>query len=400
MWSSLPRTLAAAAARRHTTIAASSSSSRSSRRTFLSEAYRSPDQWNARLQTPILQRCTPDSFYYEVENRFAQQGKCSAIDIDIFANALTDDSHTDELADLMHKLRMTDETTNTLDSTGHAVCRLYLEHVADIHDLLAILDDRLSYGVFLDAYTANLALDRLIRAREFTAAARIATFMMLQESLDGEITRALALFACVKYAQSPQTFDRPLAADPAETDPALAVQSDAKETAAKPTGAAAKKKKVEEVRVRVKFLRNEFFDDHFDLRDAGQLVGKTMAMIGRQLISGGGGAGADAVGNSAQLWGLWHYGKYAEAKQLAGALLQSGAVHADVVKSVAAAVEATAEPSAEVQALGEQLQALAGRGDLVTDDFEKAVSALANSAVQSNESAEIEAQNKVHFDQQ
>lgn len=396
MWSSLPRSLAAAAARRQTTATITTG-----RRTFLSEAYRSPDAWNARLQTPILQRCKPDSFYYELENRFTQHGKCSAIDIDIFANALADDSHTDEVADLMHKLRMTDETTNTLDSTGHAVCRLYLEHVADIHELLAILDDRLSYGVFLDAYTANLAMDKLIRARDFTAAARIASFMMLQESLEGEITRSLALYACVKYLQAPQSFDRPQPAEAASTDPALAAKGgEAAAPAAKSTGAAAKKKKVEEVRVRVKFLRNEYNDGHFDLREAGQLVGKTLAMIGRQIGGGGAGAGAgaDAIGNSAQLLGLWQSGRYAEATELVRALLNSGAVHADVVQSVAAAVAAVAEPSAEVLALGEQVQALVGDARLVAEDFEKAVCALANAAVQSNESAEIVAQKEVSWE--
>lgn len=390
MWSSLPRSLTAAAARRQTTATITTG-----RRTFLSEAYRCPESWNARLQTPILQRCKPDSFYYELENRFTQHGKCSAIDIDIFANALTDDSHTDEIADLMHKLRMTDETTGTLDSTGHAVCRLYLEHVPDIHELLAILDDRLSYGVFLDAYTANLAMDKLIRARDFTAAARIASFMMLQESLEGEITRSLALYACVKYLQAPQSFDRPQPAEATSTDPALAAKSgEAAAPAAKSTGAAAKKKKVEEVRVRVKFLRNEYNDGHFDLREAGQLVGKTLAMVGRQIGSGAG-TGAEAIGNSAQLLGLWHYGQYAEATDLVRALLKSGAVHADVVQSVAAAVAAVAEPSSEVLALSEQVQTLIGVDRLVTEDFEKAVCALANAAVQTNESAEIEAQKEV-----
>lgn len=380
MWTSLPRSLMATAA-----------AGRCARRTFLSEAYRSTDAWNARLQTPILQRIKPESFYYELDGKFQHQGKCSAIDIDIFANRLTDGSFADEVADLMHKLRLTAETTCTLPSTGHAVCRLYLEHVGDIHELLAILDNRMGYGVFLDTYTANLALDKLLRARDYTSAARIATFLMLQEDLGEEITRALALYACVKYSQAPQSFERPSIVDPDSAAAEAEAAAAAAAAEAAPKAAAAKKKKKEEVRVRVKFIRNEYFDDHFDLREPGHLVGKTLAAIGRQV------AATDAgLGNSAQLLGLWQYGKHAEATALAKRVLNGGGrVHADVVQTIVGQVEAVAEPSAEVTALGEQLRALAGSAGLVAGDFEQAVCALANEAVQKNEATEIAAQAKV-----
>lgn len=365
------------------------------RRTFLSEAYRNPAAWNARLQTPILQRIKPDNFYYELDAKFQQpQGNCSAIDLDLYANRLTDAQHTDELADLLHKLRLTSETTSTLPSTGHAVCRVFLDHSDDVNDLMTILDDRISYGVFLDAFTANLALDRLLRAKDYTAAARIATFQMLQEELDvSEITQALALYACLKHAQAPAPFVRPATAteDAAALDPALA--ADAKAGEAKPTAATKKKKKVEEVRVRVGFLRNPYFDGHFDLSDERQLVGKTLFAIGKQLT-----AGSDdtlvAIGTSAQLLGLWWQNQLTEADALVRRLSSGGKVYADIVQLIAADVAALSEPSAEQTSFGESIKSLLAKG-LVTSDFEKDVCAFANAAVLRCETKEIEAQTKV-----
>lgn len=352
------------------------------RRTFLSEAYRSPEAWNSRLSTPILQKVKPETFYYELEHRFQQQGKCSAIDIDIFANKLNDGNFVDEVADLLHKLRLTEETTSTLESTGHALVRVYLEH-ADIKELLFILNDRLSYGVFLDTFTANLALDKLIRAKDFTSAARIATLMMLQEELDNEITRALSLFACLKYLQNPASFDQTAVGE--ENADAVV------EAAAAPASTPAKKKKKEEIKVRVKFIRNEFFDDHFDLREGRQLVGKTLWSIGKLIGSG------SALGNSAQLLGLFHYGKYDKATELVRSLKSSGGlVHQQVVDSIQSALETITSEDPDVvssqAALGLAIKELTG---LVPDDLEKVVCDVANDAVKRTEQTDIAAQTKV-----
>lgn len=366
MWSRLTRT--AAVVQRH------------QRRTFLSEAYRCSDAWAGRLATPILQRVKPETFYYELEHRFQQQGKCSAIDIDIFANKLNDDQFVDEVADLMHKLRLTEETTNTLESTGHALVRVYLEH-ADIHELLFILNDRLSYGVFLDPYTANLALDKLIRAQDFTSAARIATLVMLQEELDNEITRTLSLYACVKYLQNPKSFDQSASEESAV---------DAAATAPAAPTTAGKKKKKEETKVRVKFIRNAFFDDHFDLRDETQLVGKTLSAIGKLI------GGESAVGNSAQLLGLFHYGKYVEATELVRSIKASGgAVHQQVVETVVSALEKVSEPDDSSAAFGEAIKQLQSGAGLIAGDFEKVVCDVANDAVKRTEQSDITAQTKV-----
>jgi len=185
----------------------------------------------------------------------------------------------------MHKHRMTEETTNTMDSTGHSLIRAFLDRF-QMQELLDILDDRLSYGVFLDSFTGNLCLDELIRNKDFKSAARVATLLMLQEDFDNKITRALSLYACVKHLQKPEPFkEAPPPPPVVETTPTS-------------------KKKAEDIKVRVKFIRNQYFDDHFDLKEDNALVGKTLVMVG-ELIPG-------TIGNSSELLG---YGLMASTRK-------------------------------------------------------------------------------------
>lgn len=345
-------------------------------RTFLSNAYKCTDDWNARLAAPVLQKIKPEQFYYELEQKFQHHGKCSAIDIDIFANRLTDYGYLEEVADLVHRQRLTEETTNTFESTGHALIRCYLEH-AEKADLLDILNDRLSYGVFLDSFTANLALDKFIQAKDFTSAARIASFMMLQEDFTNPITRALSLYACVKYLQNVQPFEVP----PVDTSAPVQVEATPKTPATK--------KKKEEIRVRVAFLRNEFFDDHFDLRDGQKLVGKTLTMIGKSF-------GSTEIGRTAQLLGLYNFGKYAQATELL--LRNNSGFYKDVVDVIIAQIDAVTDSAdVEFSKLAETLKTLAAGGKCLTDDFEKVVCGLAHNIVAEQETADISAQKKVRY---
>jgi len=58
----------------------------------------------------------------------------------------------------------------------------------------------------------------------------------------------------------------------------------------------------EEVKIRVDYLRNPYFDDHFDLVDPRDLVGKTLNFQGKHRT--------DAIGRTCQLRGLILYKKY------------------------------------------------------------------------------------------
>lgn len=96
-------------------------------RTFLSESYSCQDAWDQRLKSPLLSKIKPIDFFLELDQKFQSGNRVGAVDIDIFANIIQDKSHMDELADILHKLRNTKESTFTLDSTHHAVIRYYIK---------------------------------------------------------------------------------------------------------------------------------------------------------------------------------------------------------------------------------------------------------------------------------
>ena len=96
-------------------------------RDFLSEAYQCQEAWDKRLESPLLKKVKPVDFFLELDQRLQSQNRISAVDIDILANCINDSSHNNELADILHKLRNTRETTFTLESTHHAVVRYYLK---------------------------------------------------------------------------------------------------------------------------------------------------------------------------------------------------------------------------------------------------------------------------------
>lgn len=61
---------------------------------------------------------------------------------------------------------------------------------------------------------------------------------------------------------------------------------------------------IPQVKIRVKYLRNPYYDDHFDLKEADHLVGKTLAWAS-PLVGG-------LVGRSCEVLGWALYGKWDE----------------------------------------------------------------------------------------
>ncbi|XP_058788632.1 small ribosomal subunit protein mS27-like [Phymastichus coffea] len=255
------------------------------KRTFLSEAYSCSEAWNKRLESPLLQKINPLDFYLEMDQKIQNQNKIAAVDADIFANCVQDDSQSDELADILHKLRMTRESSFTLESTHHAVIRYYLS-IGQTDVLLNILDDRLNYGIFCNYFDYNLLMDYFIKQKDFASAAKVASFMMLQEEFDHPISNALAVYSCHKYLENPDTWQG--------VDPEVErLKSEPKE----------------EVKIRVRYIRNPYFDDHFDLWKPSDLVGKTLFWVGSFGLDG-------PLGRTCQLRGAVLYRKYTEAIQI------------------------------------------------------------------------------------
>uniref|UniRef100_A0A336LVR3 CSON003897 protein n=1 Tax=Culicoides sonorensis TaxID=179676 RepID=A0A336LVR3_CULSO len=344
-------------------------------RTFLSEAFNLTETWNARLSNPILQKVKADNFYYELELKFNQQNTASPIDIDIYANKVTDDNHFDEIADLLNKLRKTPEATNILDSTGHAYIRNLLEY-DQIGQIIQVLDNRIEYGVFLDDYLANLVIDKLLKAGKFKEAARISTIFMLQEDFSNPITRALSLFACYKYLGNPEVFD--------DLKPPVEPEAEAGQK---------KKKKKEEIKVRVKFLRNPYFDDHFDIKDSQHLVGKTLTLIGREYSK----LGNIKIGNNVQLLGLAIYQKYEDAVTLLESC-KGSELEKDVIEKINeffTKVEEQQQTEA-FHALKSAIELVGSSHKVIEGNFEEKLNELCKSVVQENEAKEIEQQKKIY----
>lgn len=248
------------------------------KQTFLTNDYKCSEDWKSQTSSPILSKVKLNDFYNVVEQNFLSKGVISAIDVDIFAHASNDPMYLEELKNLLHKLRLSAETGSTLESTHHATVRNYIEF-DHVEELVEMLQDPLNFGLFLDDFTANILLDKLIVSQKYELAVKVASTIMLQEDYSNDITCALCQFACFKYVTTPRAAPEPVAPAPL-----------------------GKPKKVEEIKIRVKFLRNPYFDDHFDIKDVLLLSGKTLAWISERY--------KDNFNNNLQMLGWLMYKKY------------------------------------------------------------------------------------------
>ncbi|XP_076050727.1 uncharacterized protein LOC143031130 [Oratosquilla oratoria] len=231
-------------------------------RTYLSEAYGCDETWNRRLQHPLIQKIKPAEFAFELDRKYKKENRISPIDVDLFLNSLTPkDAHNlaDDVELCLHRLRRSPDTIHTLASTAHATVRALL--VGDNTDmLLRLLSDPLRYGLFPDHYTCNLMMDAFVKQKNYTAAARVAAYLMLQEDFGPALSQALALAACHHYVTAENN-------------------EEWVDYEVKP------EEPVEEVKVRVAYLRNPYNDDHFDLKDPNHIVGKTLASLAPLMAS-------------------------------------------------------------------------------------------------------------------
>ncbi|KAB7506173.1 28S ribosomal protein S27, mitochondrial [Armadillidium nasatum] len=224
---------------------------KNSKRNYLSQSYYCREKWHERFQDPFIKDIKPESI---------KQKKISAVDTDIFVHGLTQTKAlemSEEMEELIRLLRRSPETINTLPSTSHTFIRILLD--TKQYDLLfKTLSDPLNYGVFLDFHVADILMDTFIKESNFTAASRIASMLMLQEDFGPPLTRSLVLLSCFKYAFNEN-----------ENEPWTDYHKI--------------EEPEEEVKIIVKYIRNAFFDDHFDLREPLHIIGKTLAWLAPHL---------------------------------------------------------------------------------------------------------------------
>lgn len=328
------------------------------RQTFLTNDYQCNGAWNAQVSSSVLSKVNLHDFFNTVDQNYSTKGVISAIDVDVFANSVKESVYLDELKELLHKLRLSAETGNTLESTHHATIRNYIEF-GNIEDLVKILQDPLNFGVFLDAYTANILLNKLITAQNYEQAATVASLVMLQEDFSNDITCTLCQYACYKYISG--------------------------YTPPEPSPPEDKPKKVEEVKIRIKYLRNPYFDDHFDIKDTLTASGKTLAWISEK--------SSDNLNNNLQVIGLLVYKKYDKLLAL------SENLHKSSFKTYAEVLEILKKESENVEAearttLEQCLSVLSSVGTVETS-LEDSLKIAIENAINKNQNKDIASQEQL-----
>ena len=232
-------------------------------RALVSPAFHCSPEWAARLSSPVFQKIRLGEYFVELDRKFSEEYRGSAIDVDIFAQAAETPGECEQLEELLFKLRRTPHTIHSPPSTNHATVRALLQ--ADSHPdggeqiqhIVKMLDDRINYGLFLDEYTAVLLLDATIEKERYVEAARLASHLMLQEEDRNSLAASfgnLAIWRYLERARDSSWF----------YDGEIEVDDNPDEV----------------IRVRAKgSVPNNYNDQHFDLRDPNKITGKTLVYL-------------------------------------------------------------------------------------------------------------------------
>uniref|UniRef100_A0A7E4VGR9 Mitochondrial 28s ribosomal protein s27 n=1 Tax=Panagrellus redivivus TaxID=6233 RepID=A0A7E4VGR9_PANRE len=250
--------------------------SMSALRKVLSPAFRLDSEWQKRHSDLKALNLGGDyEWIAAVQKKFVGGGRASAVDVDAAACLSEESDQLEDVLELVYKLRHTDNAADLLPSTEYATLRLLLKHGAE-NELFKVLNDPINYGIFPNYHSAGLLLDHFLRAENFPAAAKIATILMQQEMFDHEVLNLLALYALLKFTELPseaRSFDETIQKKTVVVD-----EDDINE---------------EELRsMKFPFLKNPFFDGHFDLEETDALVGKALSWFNRELASRIGANGA------------------------------------------------------------------------------------------------------------
>ena len=230
-----------------------------------------------------------------------------------------------------------------------------------LDQLVEVLCKRVEYGIFPDKFCYNLVLDRLLEAGRLEDAAKVAVLRMLQEDFDSPIGNFLSLKAISGYlktgeAMKPELFSEP---KPEEADEEGGAEGDEEE---------------EEVEyVRVPYLRNPFFDDHFDIKDTVSLIGKTFYLAGNAI-----GDSNRELSDNCVLYGLALYKRWAQALEFLNANLNTIKLSDDLVALIEQLVtgQESAVDTKAVELL-DKLRTCKGRtGKTLEQSIEAAVSTI------------------------
>lgn len=342
-----------------------------SKRYFLSSAFECNDVWNSRLNQPIFKKINIESMYYELDSQYNKTKGLAPIDVDIFVNYQSDNSYLTEVEELIYRFRQTRLTHKTLPSTHHGIIRLYSDYKKD--DLVRILHDRLNYGIFPDDYLLCYLIDKFLKAEDYRNAAKVGTLQMFQEDYSHSLSRNLSLYAIHRYLLTEVPWEDIVEEEKKDDD-----------------------EEEEEVKVRVAYLRNPFFDDHFDLTDGQHICGKSLIMIANRLHNA-------AMSNSYKILGLALYNKWEKLTDELSRVIESQTNSEDCIlykDAVDFASKIITDKLKDDDSLLDKIQNLisqikeekCSKNSLLND-----VENLVKETVKTSEADEISSQNKVIF---
>ncbi|KAF1769622.1 hypothetical protein GCK72_001439 [Caenorhabditis remanei] len=197
-----------------------------------------------------------------VQKKFIGGGYASAVDVDAAVCVAEQKDQVDDVIELLYKLRHSVKAAEKLESSEYALVRLLLKYQPET--ILTLANDPINYGVFLNQHLACIVIDHFINSSNIQSAARIVTWMIQQEELENELLNVLGLYVCAKWAELPvdqQTLE--LGGVEEEED----VNDDDIRTFKFP------------------YLKNDSFDEHFDLTNPNHLIGKSLMWLSRDTSS-------------------------------------------------------------------------------------------------------------------
>ncbi|KRX75530.1 Protein MEF2BNB -like protein, partial [Trichinella sp. T6] len=219
-----------------------------SKRFLLSAAYDCSEEWRKRLEAPIFKNVDTDEFITDLRKQFLGKKVASPIDLDVAVNLVQRKDHLDELKSCIYKIRHTKMSASILPSTHHALVRSFL-HLGCEDLFMEMIDDP-------DKFSC-----KNIKTEEYcNVATKIACHMMKQEEFRLS-TCWLSVYSCLKWLFSgdqswitiPCTFRN------------------------------MNNEEEEDLIFKIPYLKNPVFDDHFDLEEPRQLVGKTILWMSEHL---------------------------------------------------------------------------------------------------------------------
>jgi len=201
-----------------------------------------------------------------VQKKFVGGGRASAVDVDGAACISEEADQLNDIVELVYKLRHTENAADLLPSTEYALYRLFLKHEA-VDELFKVVNDTINYGAFPNYHISALLIDYLLKQKNIPGAAKIATIVVQQEMFDSELLNYLSLYALAKFLELPpeeRVFNEKLHKKYVPID-----EDEINE---------------EEIKImKFPYLKNPFFDDHFDIEETEPLVGKSIQWLLREV---------------------------------------------------------------------------------------------------------------------